>query len=426
MAGLTLVVAASVLLTSATSFVQPRHSDPGPGEVDSAARRGGQAGGIGLGIDYDLPTLRCGRGEAIVGVQIRRGDVLDYIQIACARPTCTAGGCQWTGSRAGPAAGNPAGGDPHRPMICPGHAAVASFRARVVAFTRFDYTADLEIECARLTSGPDAQGFFRVARAEGDWLHPEGSLDRGYVPPNVTRNTTTAPITCRPNGAVSAFSLGVSSNFARQDQRVVQAISLYCPASQPDPSCPEALVVAGISDQRRLLDEQWFGRGGRTGGGIVAVMEARPASRSWQGARISETLALGVNSCGIRNAQNLCTTGHAPEFVVGTPPGPRTLAIGLTVPWSPPAATARNSFPDFHFVADGAGRPAGVSLLGTGTGPCLVSCRQSYACGRGAQQVTYGPFAITYTFTRDRFQPVAFGILRGPAVDVTRANVTKR
>jgi hypothetical protein len=421
-----MVAAASVLPASAATFVQPRHSDPGPGEVDTAARRGGQAGGIGLGLDYDLPTLRCGAGEAIVGAQIRRGDVLDYLQIACARPTCTPAGCQWAGSRAGPAAGNPSGGDPHRAMVCAANAAVASFRARVVAFTRFDYTADLEIECARLTSGPDARGFFRVAREAGDWLHPEGGLGRGYVPPNVTRNTTTAPITCRPNGAVSAFSLGVATSFVRPQQRVVQAVSLYCPGTAPDPSCPDTLAVVSTADQRPLIDAQWFARGGRTGGGIVAVMEARPANRSWQGARISETLSLDVNSCNIRNAQNLCTTGNAPDFVVGVPAGTRDLPIGVRVTWSPQGAPAQNSFPDFHFVADGAGRPAGVSLLGTGTGPCVVSCRQSYTCGRGTQQVSYGPFAITYTFTRDRFQPSGFGILRGPAVDVTRASVTKR
>ena len=112
MAGLTLVVAATVLLTSA-------RGDPAA-PLGSRARRGrqrgeagGQAGGIGLGIDYGPRRRRAAAGaRAIVGVQNRRGDVLDYIQIACARPTCTAGGCRGTGSRAGPAAGNPAAAIP--------------------------------------------------------------------------------------------------------------------------------------------------------------------------------------------------------------------------------------------------------------------------------------------------------------------------
>ncbi len=433
LAGLLALVTAWVHPTAAATFVQPLHSDPGRGEVDTADRQGGQAGGTGVGIAYELPTLRCAAGEAIVGVQIRRGDVLDSLQIACARPACTAAGCQWTTRRWGPQAGNPEGGDQHPAMICPQNAAVASFRARVVAFTSFDYAADLEIECGQLISGPDPQGFFRVSRAIGNWLHPEGGLGRGTVPPNATRNTTTAPITCRPNGAAAAFSLGVSSNFVRQGQRVVQAVSLYCPASQPDPSCPETLVVAGRLDQRALIDGQWFARGGRTGGGIVSVMEARPAARSWRGARLTESLSLGANSCNLANAGQLCGTGNRAEFTVGPQGTEILLPIGnVTVPWASQGAQAQNSFPDSHFILDarlGQSRPAGVSVLGTGAGPCVVSCRQTFTCGRGAQQVSYGPFTITYTLLRDSYQPVLPGIVpipTGPPVAVTRVSVAKQ
>ena len=331
------------------------------------------------------------------------------MQIACARPACTAAGCQWTARHWGPQAGNPEGGDQHPAMICPQNAAVASFRARVVAFTSFDYAADLEIECGQLTSGPNPQGFFRVSRAVGNWLHPEGGLGRGTVPPNATRNTTTAPITCRPNGAAAAFSLGVSSNFVRQGQRVVQAVSLYCPAGQPDPSCPETLAVAGTLDQRALIDDQWFARGGRTGGGIVSVMEARPATRSWRGARLTESLSPGANSCNLANAGRLCGTGNRAEFLVGVQGPHIDLPIGnVTLPWNLQGVQAQNSFPDSHFILDanlGQSRPAGVSVLGNGAGPCVVSCRQSFTCGRGSQQVTYGPFTITYTLRHDSYQP---------------------
>ncbi len=214
---------------------------------------------------------------------------------------------------------------------------------------------------------------------------------------------------------------------------MVQAVSLYCPAGQPDPSCPETLAVAGTLDQRALIDGQWFARGGRTGGGIVAVMEARPASRSWRGARLTESLSLGANSCNLANAGQLCGTGNRAEFLVGAQGSEILLPIGnVAVPWNLQGGQAQNSFPDSHFILDaasGQSRPAGVSALGNGAGPCTVSCRQTFTCGRGTQQVSYGPFTITYTLRRDSYQPVLPGVVpipTGPAVAVTRVSVAKQ
>jgi hypothetical protein len=400
-----------------------------PGEIDTADRAGGQAGGRGLGYQYEFPLLRCGQGEAIVGARIRRGDVLDQLQIACARPTCSGGGCRWQGLQWGARAGNPQGGDEHPEMRCAPEEAVAGIRARVVAFGQFDYAADLAIECATLTAGPDRDGFFRVAAAPGRWHHPDDGFANSHAPRNATSNVITPAISCRPNGAVSAISLGVSKNFVRQNQPVVQAISLYCPGGQPDPSCPETLAVAGVLDQSALVERQWIARGGRTGGGAVAVMEARPAGRSWRGARLTEQLSLATNSCNIANANRLCTSGNHPDFVVGPDGNEIVLPIGdISVPWAVQGAQAQNSFPDSHFILDdpsGAGQPAGISLLSV-AGPCVIACRQTFTCGRGTQQISYGPFTITYTLRRGTFQPSLMGFGTGPAVAVTRVSVAKR
>ena len=102
------------------------------------------------------------------------------------------------------------------------------------------------------------------------------------------------------------------------------------------------------------------------------------------------------------------------------------------MPWNLQGVQAQNSFPDSHFILDsglGQSRPAGVSALGNGAGPCTVSCRQTFTCGRGTQQVSYGPFTITYTLRRDSYQPLYPGLIRiptGPAVDVTRVSVAKQ
>ncbi len=84
-----------------TQIIQPMASTPRAGEVDTADR-GGQAGGKSLGINYQLSALRCGAGQAIVGANLRRGDVLDFLQVACATPVCNGGelpvGCGAMGS----------------------------------------------------------------------------------------------------------------------------------------------------------------------------------------------------------------------------------------------------------------------------------------------------------------------------------------
>src|SRR6185312_5850016 len=179
------------------------------------------------GRGYQLQTLRCASGQALVGAQIRRGDVLEYGRIACAFPHCNPSGCSWSRNslKWGSDAGNDAGGDEQPPMICPGSSAISGFRAPVATFTIFDYAAGLSIECSPLTSGPDAKGFFGVGTA------PPTMVSSG-APYNFVRGVisdTTSPISCRPNGAASAISVA-AADFVNPGQRVVQAVSLYCPA----------------------------------------------------------------------------------------------------------------------------------------------------------------------------------------------------
>ena len=59
---------------------------------------------------------------------------------------------------------------------------------------------------------------------------------------------------------------------------------------------------------------------------------------------------------------------------------------------------------------------------------CRITCTQTYSCGAGANQATYGPFTILYIFTRDTFQPTVPGVLpipTGGPTAITRVDVSK-
>ena len=413
--------------TLSAQIIQPLQSKLRPGEIDTADRPGGQAGGIQMGSNYRLMELRCGTGEAIVGAQIRRGDVLDFMQVACARPNCGNRGCRWEAQRWGPGAGGQAG-DPHPPMLCGQTEIVSGFRARVVTFTRFDYAADIEIECARLTGPPSPQGFFPVGEHAG-WHHPEGALrEERSDQLSRGRSAVTPAISCRPAGfGITAISVGESS-FVNTGQRVLQAISLYCPAARPGPRCPENLVVLSREDQYELIRNRWFSQGGRTGGGILVEMRAQPESQNWAGIQISETLRLGPQTCNLPNqqAQAICGTGGHPVFTIGTD---RSFSVGtIQINWDHPVGGQnRNSFPDLHLVLDNAGgAPAQWNLLdnvlGGKANSCQITCLQTYACGGR----TYGTFEITYSCTRDTFVRPGTFLQPGAQVGVTRVTATKR
>jgi hypothetical protein len=229
-----------------------------PGEIDTAAA-GGQAGGRQIGRSYKLVELRCAAGEVIAGARIRRGAVLDHLQIACARPRCDGRGCQWTSYSWGMSAGDSAGGEPHPPMICSPNEMVSGFRARTVSFTVFDYASDIEFECTPVASRPTSEGFFPAG--EGNtWHHPEGGFQVEFAPEGAkglrrTPDNISPFISCRTRGfGATAVSVG-EADFVRRGQRVVQAVSLFCPdGTRPATAGPDAETLLNTMD--RCLREQ--------------------------------------------------------------------------------------------------------------------------------------------------------------------------
>jgi hypothetical protein len=201
-------------------------------------------------------------------------------------------------------------------------------------------------------------------------------------------------------------------------------------------TCPERLAVRAVADQRAAIEREWFAEGGRTGGGIVATMEALPRDRAWTGARLVEqlTVDLTASDCPLPRPENICGTGGHATFVVGARANGVRLPFGTVVPWTIPAGARRaNSFPDAHFVLDSRdGQPGGVDLLaalGAEGRACTVVCHQTYSCGAGADAVTYGPFTITYRFRHELYDPRLPDGRRNPLsrpVPLTRVDAAKR
>lgn len=199
--------------------------------------------------------------------------------------------------------------------------------------------------------------------------------------------------------------------------------------------CPERIGIAGVADQRAVIEREWFAQGGRTGGGIIATMEALPASRSWKGVQIHETLQFdpAASDCPLPNPEKICGTGGNVLFVIGARGDGVRLPIARTiVPWNA-GENPNNSFPDAHLVLDGGDvTPGGVDLLGvlaTGQRACTITCRQTYTCGAGPARVAYGPFTITYGFRHEHYDPPLPNGRPNPlgsAVAITRVDVTKR
>jgi hypothetical protein len=380
--------------------------------------------------------LRCaGAGDAIVGMRLRRGDVLDNVQIVCATPTCANGACQWTASTYGPSAGNPSGGDLQPLMMCNQNEMVSGFRGRVVTFTIFDYAADIEIQCSTITSAIPTCGF-RVSSTGGHWHQGQGTLNLSILPHNFRVATITNRISCRPHGGATAVATGVS-DFVLPGRRVVQAVSFYCPTSlptAPDPNCPTSLSVAGVDNQSATVQQQWFqpsltGSGGRTAGGSVVTMQAQPTSRNFNGVQISEAVTLdpNVTQCPVPNPANLCTVGTGLPFTVGDTRTQIGLPNGLAVPWNPPGGH-QNSFGDTHFIFDSRTHPADLltQLPHPPAGGCMVTCLQTYSCGTGASTVNY-QFQIVYTLTHAIWHSTIAGMNNPliPAKSVTMVDADK-
>ena len=245
---LPLFLLALIVATPASAdIVRQYTSRPGPNEVDTSDR-GGQIGGIKLGRGYRLIDLRCAPGEAIVGLRTRRGSVLDYVQIDCARPVCDSRGCQWSSSYSGPSAGNSGGGNSQPPVQCARTEMLSGIRGRSVTFTVFDYAADIEIECSPMTSPPTAQGF--IATGQEKPATVSGSRSGSEVLPSdgsrgLKRGSSFISCASQYGFGATAVSVG-ESDFVNRGQRVVQALSLYCPKAPRDstPSNSQKMVDA--------------------------------------------------------------------------------------------------------------------------------------------------------------------------------------
>jgi len=128
---------------------------PLPNEVETR-----QIGGSGFGVNMSVGSLRCGPADAVmVGARTRKGSVVDYLQIACARYQNGRWGQRYWRS----SAGNAEGGAQTRVAFCPEGWAIAGVMALATEGGR--YLQDLRFECARVAGWRTADpGNSRLAR----------------------------------------------------------------------------------------------------------------------------------------------------------------------------------------------------------------------------------------------------------------------
>jgi hypothetical protein len=206
----------ALLGLASTGAAQLLISPPRAGEQETA-----QAGG-GTGRFSFVGALRCAEGQAIVGVRTAQGPLLNGLALGCAEIGCEAGQCRWRAERlvwsgsAGQRSGEEAA------LVCPAAAAVAGFRADVVAVAGGTAVRSIAIECAPLT-GLDPAGGFAVGSAS------DARMMRRFVPagPRPERMVAGA---CRDRAA-SAFSVAVGAypaGVAGQGEHV-RALSMFCP-----------------------------------------------------------------------------------------------------------------------------------------------------------------------------------------------------
>lgn len=126
--------------------MQNTGGDPKSFEVELS-----QVGGRGPSLPSEaIGTLRCDPRDALVGVQIKQGQVLDYIRPVCAEVTCNQGKCAWQSADAYDGdeyAGNPDGGAAVF-MECPNTHMIAGYDG--IATNRGAYVGTLRFACAQI------------------------------------------------------------------------------------------------------------------------------------------------------------------------------------------------------------------------------------------------------------------------------------
>ncbi len=189
---------------------------PRAGEMETV-----QAGG-GTGRYAFVGSLRCPDAQAIIGIRLAQGPLVNFLELACAPVSCEAGQCRWRAADVtwAAAAGNRMGREATH--LCPAGAVVSGFRAGVAAVPRGSAVAQLAIQC-----GPVMGIAPSGAVAVGPVSDPR--VTRVFVPPGRGPDRAVTGM-CRDR-AVAAFSVAVATYpEGTGGQGVhVRALSLFCP-----------------------------------------------------------------------------------------------------------------------------------------------------------------------------------------------------
>jgi hypothetical protein len=205
-----------------------------------------QVGGAGWNWYTYVGALRCsGTSQAIVGVSIVKGSVLDYVQIICANISCGPQGCGWTQSTWGPGAGNSKAGTAAT-QSCPGNMIVAGFRGGSAG--NGAYATDIQIECAKLTGTALGQTQYdgSTSGKQKFGVMPKGEVGQGYGRGGFGRTSQKrynsgprysppdTPFASSDNQKLSSCSTGGATALSVAVGRwnvgytVVQAYSMFC------------------------------------------------------------------------------------------------------------------------------------------------------------------------------------------------------
>jgi hypothetical protein len=195
----------------------PLEVRPLPGETETV-RAGGPDGFFTW-----RGALRCERPEeAIVGVRVRRGSVLDYLQIVCAEISCANGRCGWTRYLSTRSAGNRDGGGPLTLLRCGQNEVLSGYRARVKNVAGLNYIEDIAIECGKIAGPPGGPNAVPILPERDSWHNAGGRLDRpqfeGLCP------------------ATGATAIAAFAGRWVTGPTVVQAMALLC--GNPSGPCP--------------------------------------------------------------------------------------------------------------------------------------------------------------------------------------------
>jgi len=196
-----------------------------------------QAGGHGQGRYLFVGTLRCkNAGEGIVGARLLRSQVVDLLQIGCARAECTDDNdCEWKQLDRGAYAGKPSDKSGSSIAVCPRDSMISGYRARLKMAGSLDYLADLQFECALVIApaigaeqgAPD--GGVPVSDNKRSWLpFPASDSAAGASP-----DSAPWPIEARcAQRAATGVSVAVGV-FTPTGQPAIQALSLFCTKVAP-------------------------------------------------------------------------------------------------------------------------------------------------------------------------------------------------